>query len=295
MNNKKIFTPLYLDTETMLDILATLDDGFRKSSKISSNSNYLNSSNKSKEGKVGIGIPLINISGGGSKNTGTSDSQGESEEYEKYHTYGSLMNVLIDRLREEDDILKEDNISFDNLDEHDFVLLNGNFVPNIFTEYLKKVNNVISIMHSLPTAFPGANNQEKEDDETIDFVKKTIEDIENKNYQKYLLNNPNLDFKASMILFDDYIRDRSGIELSLGNYNILCKIVQKIDSNEKINFWTDDIVDSISLNYLDNFIRGFNASLEGEDKIKNILNLPEINSIEIKGNIIRVIPIAIFI
>lgn len=294
MKNKNIFTPLYLDVETMLDILATLDDGFRKGSKVSSNSSYLNSSENLKEGKVGVGVPFITISGGGSKNTGTSDSQNESEEYEKYHTYGSLMNILIDRLRE-NNILEENNTSFDNLNEYDFALLNGNFKQNVFTEYLKKVNNIIKIMQSLPKSFPDSHNKDEGTGEIMDFVKKSIEDIENKNYQKYLLEIPNSNFKASMILFDDYIRDRSGIELSLGNYNILCKIVQKIDSDEKINFWTDDILDNIRLKLLDEFIKGLNHSLDGNDEVKEMLDLPNMNSLEIKGNIMRIIPIAIFI
>ena len=283
-NNINLSVPIYLDTETLLDLMATLEDGFRTNSKFSSNNNTSNDSNTSKEGNIGFGFNFFNIGGKISHNKNSLNSNDKSEEYTKYHTYGSLMNMLIEKLREKN-ILKEDNISFNDLHESDFVLLNGKLEPNPIVDFLKNLHNIMDF--SFKTDIIIKNDVEN----GYNMVESFSQEFENDNYQKYLLNIKEFDFNAFIYIFNVYIRDRVGVELPFGTYNVLGKIVRKIDSNEEINWKDGTVFGNIKLNFLEEFFNGL-TSVNGFD---NVFDLENIDSTEIKGDIIQIIPIAIFI
>ncbi len=308
MNEKTDITlgiPIYLDVETLLDLIATLDDGFKKGSKVTFNNNSVNGSNNLKEGSIGFGIPFINVGGKISKNKEISHSKDEFEEYEKYHTYGSLMNMLLKKLRKDNNLNEiKDGINFDNLKESNFVLLGGKLLPNPLTDFFKKIDNILKFIYSIEdldfsesskkNIKKGKNKKNRNDVGNkqkiaiMKLVERIIKELENKNYQKYIVNIENSNFNALMYLFEDYIRDHSGVELPLGEYKVLGKIVRKVDSNETIDWQDGTTLDSINLNLIEEFEKKLSDT-------GNILNLPEIGSTKIEGKIIQIIPIAIFI
>lgn len=125
------------------------------------------------------------------------------------------------------------------------------------------------------------NNTKDSFDDLIDLLKSLSESFERENSQKFIIET-DLGLNCILNLFNDYIRDNSGLELPYGNFKVLGKII-RIENN--INL-LEDTPYSLS----DEMIRGLQTALKSIDEI----NLPEIKT-EIEGKCIQIIPIAVYV
>lgn len=96
MKGTDIIVPIYLDTNTLLDLLASIEDGFSVAQKVTTQSQGAESTELSGSGEFGIAAVLslfrLDLKGAASKSK--SKESAEEHQTERYHTYGSLLNKL---------------------------------------------------------------------------------------------------------------------------------------------------------------------------------------------------------
>jgi len=139
--------PIYLDTNALLDLLASLEGGFSVVEKVTTRSATSRSSEGAirAEGGTEFGIPnvlnLLKINVGASVGGKREKQSGEERETERYHTYGSLLYRLRASLDEQGLIKRFDGTdeSWDSIQPSDFVELRGVFNPNPLADYLRAV------------------------------------------------------------------------------------------------------------------------------------------------------------
>jgi hypothetical protein len=94
--------PIYLDTNSLLDLLSSIEGGFSFVEKITTRSGDTKSTELSGGTEFGIANVLnllkIDIKGSATKTKG--QESGEERQAERYHTYGSLLNRLRTNLTE---------------------------------------------------------------------------------------------------------------------------------------------------------------------------------------------------
>ena len=289
--------PIYLDTNLLLDLLASLEDGFSTVSNITTS----NVENESTAKKGGIGLPtqLLNLGANISKENSSNTENISTEE--KYHTYGPMMNKVINHLSKQDLIKHFNEEEWNDLDLYSFVEVRGQFIPNPTSEYFKKIYTLMEFANDLSSFDVNQNNnlnnhnkknknknqmkKNKKDFENIIGGIKSVSDyFEKEDSQKYIVET---DFNGFCILnlFNEYIRDHSGLELPYGNFKVLGKIIRKNKEDEKVSLLegtpyelNDDLLNMITIVF---------NSLEG-------FNLPDVWT-ELEGKTIQVIPIAVYV
>ena len=129
-----------------------------------------------------------------------------------------------------------------------------------------------------------SNKNNKDFENIIEGIKSVSNSFEKEDSQKYIVET---DFNGFCILnlFNEYIRDHSGLELPYGNFKVLGKIIRKIDEDEKVSL-LEDTPYELNDDLLKMITEGF-ESIEG-------FNLPEIRT-ELEGKIIQVIPIVVYV
>ena len=301
MEKEYLGIPIYLDTNTLLDLLASMEDGFSTAKKIVSRDNDANTNDLSGEGKFGISfLNMFQIGFGGSKSVGQSHESGEEREEERIHTYGSLMNRLIKNLNESQKIKNVSNSeSWDEINEFDFVILQGKFIPNPIVKSFRNIDSLFDMLialgldEQLPNSEQSLPPQNTGDSEapSINFLKeminKVISDLERENYQKYVIElkgSPEL--KVISYFFNEYIRDRAGVELPYGEFNLLGKVVRKIEGDESF-----DLLQGSVIGFSEEIINGFKEPFENMKE--QGFEIPEIFT-EVNAPALQVIPIAVF-
>ncbi len=312
--------PIYLDTNTLLDLLASMEDGFSTASKTVTRDNQSKTTGISGEGNFGINVySLLKLGFKGSGERKTNDESGEEREEERFHTYGSLMNRLIKNLYEVD-VIKQinDEESWNNISESDFVELQGKFIPNPIVNSLTRLNNLFDMLipfsekkiippfNALDNPpIPGGMTKNQRSDFRKQFRKNAEEqlkqmklmkemldgitkDLEDENFQKYIIELKGLpDHKIVCYLFNEFIRDRAGVELPYGEFKVLGKVVRKIEGEESI-----DLLEGTVVGLSDEIIEGFKEPLKDMSKQ---FRIPDDIFTNVESPAIQIIPIAVFV
>ncbi|MDO8869499.1 MAG: hypothetical protein Q7V10_01990 [Methanobacteriaceae archaeon] len=298
----EIGIPIYLDTNTLIDLLASIEDGFT-AVETRSTSNTTSTTTKI-EGKAGFGIKdmlsFFKIDLGVSGNSASEGGIQNTSSGERYHTYGSLMNRLLNNLRNDGTIKKiNDESSWDNVVESDFVEIQGKFIPNPFTNSLKTISGLLNMILKISNLdSPKAESAVLEDPldnpqlhmmgTMKDMIQELVDDLEGNDFQKYVIELKGLsDYKVVSYLFDEYIRDRAGAELPFGEFKMVGKIVRKISDGESI-----DLLQGSILGSNEQIIEGFIEPLSGLNN--EGFKLPEIFT-KVEYPAMQIIPVAVFI
>lgn len=287
--------PIYLDTNTLLDLLASIDGGFSVVEKVSSRSSESKSTTIEGAGEFGISSVLsifrLDLKGSAAQSKG--DEGSEEHHTERYHTYGSLLNRLRSNLVE-GGLLKEieDANSWQNIEVSDFIETRGRFVPNTLSDSLQKL---VSLLDLLTKVKFNQNTQTSTAGVPQDFqqLRDTFETIgkmtENGNFQTYVVELTKLsNSKIVMSLFSEYLRDRAGRELPYGEFKVLGKVVRKIDSGPSIDLLKGSVFSAVT----DNVLAPLLDALKGAGKFG--IKLPDIET-KISPPILEIIPIAVYI
>lgn len=306
METEYLGIPIYLDSNTLLDLLASMEDGFSTASKIVTRDSDSKSTEIKGEGSFGISgvFNMFKIGFKGSGARTTDQSSGAEKEEERYHTYGSLMNRLLKNLSEDDSIKNvNDEETWDNVNESDFILVQGKFIPNPLANSLKKVNGILDLILELnkkvkseigdnPTTISNpldVNENDISDMEVMNgMIKSIVSDLEKEDYEKYVIElKGSSNNKIVSYLFKEYIRDRSGAELPYGEFKMLGKVVRKIEGDDNI-----DLLQGSALNFNEEVLKGFvdpmtSLTAEGFD-------IPELFT-KVSSPALQVIPVAVFI
>ncbi len=311
--------PIYLDTNTLLDLLASMEDGFSTASKRITRDNQSEANEISGEGSFGIkAYSLLKLGLKGSVGKKSTDTSENEQEEERFHTYGSLMNRLIKNLYETGVVkLVNDKKSWDSVNESDFIELQGKFIPNPIVNSLMKFNSLFEMItlfgeqklippfndfNKIPVPqdlsikeankFRRAEMKKAEDQlkgfkSIINMINGLIENSENENFQKYVIEVENLqDHKIVSYLFHEFMRDRAGAELPYGKFKIIGKVVRKIEGNEAI-----DLLEGTVLGLSDEMIDSLKIPLKN---MGGKFKIPEIFT-EVEAPAMQIIPIAIFV
>lgn len=326
MEETHLGIPIYLDTNTLLDLLASMEDGFSAATTTVTRENESKTSGISGEGNFGINIyTLLRLGFKGSANKETKDEATEERKEDRVHTYGSLMNRLIQNLHEKHEIKAiNDDQSWNDIKEFDFIELNGKFIPNPIVNSLTRLNNLLDLIirfseqklippydnldnPPVPENMPipegaskkqfinqvrkeirkNAETQLKQNKSIKEMLDGITKDLGNENFQKYVIELKDLpDHKIVTYLFNDFIRDRAGAELPYGEFRILGKVVRRLEQNESI-----DLLEGTVVGLSDEIIEGLKVPL---NEMSGQFRIPEIFT-NVEYPAIQIIPIAVFV
>lgn len=302
-SSKDLILPVFLDTNWLLDLFASLSDGFAFVEKFSSISSDL--IENSKKGRFEFGIAnflnLLKFGVGGSIEKNISDENRTTIEKSKYHTYGSLLFKLRDTLFEMDLIKRTNRPDFqwESLRPSDFVEITGVFNPNPLLDSIVGMDKIFSLFGMLANQSVlkqiDKKNQNKNDKSNqFDHVKKMLsglrDDIDSNEIKLYLVKSScNLKYTIMVNLNIDYLRDRSMKELNYREFRLLGKVVNNLsDSNSTINLFRGTGLGVMDSTLLEKLIQPFSKAEEHGFKFPRIEG-------NIIGPILEVVPIAIYI
>ena len=297
----KLAIPIYLDTNALLDLLASSADGFSLVEKITTRTIASSSSGVTGGTEFGIANVLnilkINLraSGGRSK----ASEAGEEREAERYHTYGSLLNRLRKILEEEDLIKKPSSPEeWAALKPSDFVEIRGRFIPNPLAASLRMLNQLLFLWKLAGGIGPsnrGQQNRQQDQQQArqVDSLQKFFEglmkDLGNDAVQTYVIDAmvPS-GHRAVVSLFLDYLRDRSATEIPDAEFAVLGKVVRNLQANETINLLRGSGLSGLSEEVLGQLLIGFQNFRERGFQIPQVVT-------KVEAPALQIVPISVYV
>ncbi len=300
--NDDLIVPIDVDTNVLLDLLASIEGGFSVVEKVTTRTAATSNSDKALSLQSGteFGIPnvlsLLKINLGGSLTSKKGEETGKQTESERYHTYGSLLHRLRSHLDNEKIIKRlKDQESWDAIQSSEFIEVRGIFRPNPLADALQIIDRLMGLIHlfagtqgNLPADKKKSNLDQKEIGNFSKFIKGIIADLEKENIRTFVVDliEPPM-HKVVLSLFVEYLRDPTMTEIAHKEYCVLGKVVRKIGESEE---------DAIDL------LRGTGLGGIGKQAIEQMaamlqiqgMNLPKIETV-IKGPALEIVPIAIFV
>lgn len=304
-----LIVPVYIDTNALLDLLASIEGGFSVVEKVTTRSSSATGSDRSVSAEAGteFGVPnvlsLLKIRLGGALRASKQQESAGQTETDRYHTYGSLLYRLRAYLDDEGLVKRpqEDPGIWDEIEPSDFVEIRGVFKPNPLADSLARIDRLIGLFE-LVTGFdtasakpaPGTQKKAALDDkkqmrQIRQFLQGLLSDIEKDNTRIFVVDSVNPEEPSTVILlFTDYLRDQTMAEVSHKEYLLLGKVVRKIDSlsEEGIDLLRGTGLGGVGKQTLDGILSSFN-------QMEN-MNLPQVSS-NVPGPALEVVPIAIYV
>lgn len=306
-NRPSLVVPVYLDTNALLDLLASLEGGFTLVEKVTSERQTSSTNSQSVSAEFGVpnilSLLKVGLSGGAERARKTGSS--ESTEVERYHTYGSLLFRLRQALVDQGALATVDASAsqWDDLAPSSFVELRGTFRPNPLLETFDRFDQLMGLYKTIAPLSPigqhqksgrpspPTNPQGKMIDDFRKIVRDLAEGLRTGGILLFLIElagHPNYRVVAS--IYSDYLRDRTLSEISHGDFWMLAKVVKNLAQSQ------DDAIDLLRSSAL----RGFND--EVLEKLLFALrqsgasgvSLPAMET-KIRAPAMQVIPIAIYI
>jgi len=302
MESHDLAIPIYLDTNALLDLLASIEGGFSVVEKITTRSNVSKATEVSGGTEFGIAnvLSLLKIDLRGLSTKTTDRQSGEERQVERYHTYGSLLNRLRANLEEAGLVRKLlDENSWDSAAASDFIEARGRFIPNPLRASLQTMNrllDMILLFSDLEFATgSNATQLKKVKQETRQFLNTRklfegiIRDLEHESIQTYIVELTALpDHRIVVSLFTEYLRDRSSTELPYGEFRVLGKAVRNIKVGDSIDLLRGSALSGVSEEILSQLLNGIRqAGNQG-------INIPDLVT-KVKAPAIQVIPIAVYV
>ena len=151
--DKDLIIPVYVDTNALLDLLASIEGGFSTVEKVTTRSTEGSGIDRNVKAETGteFGVPnvlsLLKLNLGYSANWKKAQEGSEQRESERYHTYGSLFHRLREYLTANSLLKKldEGGIAWADILPSDFVEIRGIFRPNPFANSLEIMDRLIGL------------------------------------------------------------------------------------------------------------------------------------------------------
>jgi len=308
----ELVIPVYLDTNVLLDLLATVEDGLSLVERVTSGQTSGSASDRS--GGAEFGTPsmfhFFKLGFSGKLGKSTNEGASETKESDRTHTYGSLLH----RLRRY--LIEEGLIAISAADVGakvgSFIEFTGVVRPNPFTDSFQRLQRMLGFvdvamaMGDTPTPPPQASkgnrgqnqprrpptNPEAAKLKAIqDFIGQLTVDVEREGTSTVVVESQSSEYRAIATLFDDYLRDRSMAELLNRQFRVLGKTARHLPSG------SSESVDLLS----SSGVAGFPAELLGQltDGIDQMASSGGIQlskpSTTITPPVIEIVPIAIYL
>lgn len=307
MTKTDLIVPIYIDTNALLDLLASIEGGFSIVEKVTTRRISTVGSEKSALGEAGteFGVPnvlnLLKVKLGGSLSSKKQQETGEEKETERYHTYGSLLYRLRAFLDDEGLIKRpyESAEDWRAIVPSNFVEIHGLFRPNPLVDSLQRVDRLLRLFEVLsgftpqvyaqPPSKKGPQDDKKQMKLFRQFIQGVLADIEAKNTRVFVVDvaGPN-QFQAVVLLFADYLRDPTMAEIAHKEYRLLGKVVRKVeqDSGETIDLLRGTALGGVGRESLEQLWNALNQMEQ--------MNFPQIKP-EINGPALEIVPVAVYI
>lgn len=145
--------PTYIDTGSLLDLLASLEGGFSMVERFTSQADDASSKETEAKGEVGVSnvLSLLKLNLSGSRKAASSSSASSQVETERYHTYGSLLYRLRATLDDAGLIKRVPDTEWADIAPSDFIEVRGVFRPNPLAESLSTVLRMLGIISAVLT------------------------------------------------------------------------------------------------------------------------------------------------
>lgn len=254
MTQNELIVPIYIDTNALLDLLATVEGGFTIVEKLSTSSKMDSRTEGSADGRTEFGIPNVlnlvklNLNIGVQMRRDKRQELGETREMERYHTYGSLLGRLRTYLREKNLIIDPttNHRAWENIRVSDFIEIGGRIYPNPLIDTLSRFESLIQLVENfppelLPTAGTADTNLTKKRHEMerkfASGIKKFIQsmksDIQPKDAALFIMEaDGSIDLRVVVLLFLSYLRDSTLTEVNDRYCRLLGKVVRKVNSSD---------------------------------------------------------------
>lgn len=305
MQSHDLAIPVYLDTNALLDVLASIEGGFSMVEKVTTRSSQSQNTQLSGGTEFGIANVLnllkIDLSASGTRAKGQEAAQ--ERESVRYHTYGSLLNRLRLQLMDQRTGLLRRITCVEDWQvaaASDFVELRGAFTPNPLLAGLRSLNQMLGLFSSMGRRLDstkGKSAQEKQaaqaQTQKVEAFKKVIEDmigdLSHEGVQTYVVELLGLPgYRVLISIFSDYLRDRSGTELPYGEFLLFGKVTRKLTEGTSIDLLRGSSFSGLS----DEMLSGLLGPLQqlGEQGFK----LPDLVT-RVQAPAMQVVPIAIYV
>lgn len=297
--------PIYLDVNALLDLLASVENGFAVAEKITSRSATADAKESSIGTEFGIAniLSLLKIGLAGSLSKKQLAESGTERSLERYHTYGSLLYRLRSDLIEMS-LLKpfaQGPHDWTKVKASDFIEVQGVFRPNPLVDSFSTMERLMDLVLLSGPAQPQgpipskaerkqATRETKEFDNTRKFLSGIRSSLEQADIRIFIVDLADSSgYKAVVSLFNEYLRDRSMTELTRGEFRLLGKISRNIPGEaEGVDLLRGTAFGGLSDTILTEVLAGF-----GQAKAQG-LNIPDVET-KIRGPALQVIPIAIYV
>lgn len=246
---------VYLDTNVLLDLLATVEGGFTLVERVTSGQTGAEASERS--GSTEFAAPSIfnmfrlGFTGklGKSRTRGTS----ESTETDRTHTYGSLLHRLRSYLMDEGLVTALDGGGTANVQVGSFIEFTGVVRANPFTATFERLLRMLSFAdvaiameappqppaqlpgkgrgQNQPKQRPQANPQIAQLNAIREFIHQLTTDVEREGTSTIVFENVGHGYKAVATIFEDFLRDRSMAELLNRQFRVLGKAARHLPAN----------------------------------------------------------------
>lgn len=318
--NELVIT-VYLDTNALLDLLATVEDGFTLVERVTSGETAGGTSERSAEASFGapgvFNFFKLGLSGKLAKST--NDARNDTTESEITHTYGSLLHRLRRYLIEEGLITTVPSGSPGAVQVGKFIEFTGVVRPNPFTasfRQLQRMLNYVSVAaafegKSSPSQRPGGRPQNRsggggsggQSRPTAsgptgvqikamgDFFEQLTADVEREGTSTVLLQSETSNYQAIVTLYDDFLRDRSMAELLNREFRVLGKVARHLPegSSEKVDLLASSGIAGFSPELLGSLSQGVDEmSRSGGASLAT-------PSTVIEPPVVEIVPIAIYL
>jgi hypothetical protein len=308
-----LVVPIYIDTNSLLDLLASIEGGFSVVEKVTSkNAGTRTSEIAGKaEGGTEFGIhnvlSLLKINLGGSANLKRGQENSQQLEKERYHTYGSLLYRLRLTLLEGGKLKTFDDSadSWASIQSADFVELRGVFRPNPLADAMRRVDGFLELGQLFADVEPdmlsssrsgrptqnlrGKSQQSKQLEGIRKFIQGIVANLEKEDIRLLVidLNEPPT-HKAVISVFTEYLRDPTLTELAHKEFRVLGRVVRKLADN---NTQSIDLLQGTSIGGMGDEVIGQLStafgSMEG-------MNLPKVET-KISAPVLQLVPVAIYV
>jgi hypothetical protein len=249
-DSSELVVAVYLDTNVLLDLLATVEDGFALVERVTSGQTSASAAERS--GGAEFGAPgmfnFFKFSGklGRSSNKGTS----ETTEVERTHTYGSMLHRLRRYLVEEGLVTTFPVTETADVDTGSFVEFTGVVRPNPFTASFHRLRRMLSFVdvalamdttiqpapaaggkgrgQNQPARRAPANPQLAQLQAMKDFLDQLTLDVEREGTSTVVFESQLSGYNAVVTMFSEFLRDRSMAELLNREFRLLGKVARHL-------------------------------------------------------------------
>lgn len=302
-----LIAPIYLDTYILLDLIASIENGFSTVEKITTKTASSETSDTSKRSFYAeITVPsFLKLGANPAKKVSVTDGTDNVLESDRYQTYGSLLYRLRNFLQRQNLLIGLTRASgnpLSHIQPSDFVEIRGTFHRNPFIASLDSIDRLMEIykaaidIESASNPKTGSSKKAVQDpaQQGVERLRKFTNalrlDMEREGVSTFVVRMVgDTSCQAVVTLFSQYLRDSTTSELVGKQFTLFGKVIQNFDKpDEAINLLSNTGFGSLSDDIINSFLGVFDQLAEQGLKLPKIIT-------KVQSPALQVVPIAIYV